>query len=334
MVWATRVADRAAIHIGEVRSGLACGCTCPGCGAILEAVNSENPFWKRRPHFRHHDSHELDDCAVAALLASSRAALIEVTDFALPELVAEGKATSSEGKVFTETLREPSEVQGVTAYEFVDTTDAVLTLADGQQVYVRLIAAGVSRGDLQAKQTVFAEIIIDISDPMLRTADRDALRRHISLNPGSRIWCGNQRVAELQRLADEIARARAGEHRPDVPNFVPRPGLSESMSDQTAPPSRSREPIGYVWAVTAPSITSAKVRQVRAFYQDGAYRHYAPRIDYDQVLSHAQRARAEGRDLREELARWQSSYSLYDDLKPVLAVLVAAGLVRPIYGSS
>jgi len=46
LVWATRIETRTAAHISEVASGLACSCTCPGCNATLEAVNSENPFWR------------------------------------------------------------------------------------------------------------------------------------------------------------------------------------------------------------------------------------------------------------------------------------------------
>lgn len=65
----------------------------------------------------------------------------------------------------------------------------------------------------------------------------------------------------------------------------------------------------------------------RHLYQDGAYRLYAPRIDYDRVLSEARSARSEQRNIAELLAKWSEEYSLGDEFKPILDVLLAAGLI-------
>ncbi|GAC1405693.1 MAG: hypothetical protein NVSMB6_00660 [Burkholderiaceae bacterium] len=175
---------------------------------MLEAVNSENPSWKRRPHFRHEKSAELDSCSDVALIAAAKACVAEIDEILLPQVEIPAEARTSGGTVIRQTLKSEAVITKVTAYEFVDMTDAVLTLEDGQQIYVRLTASGSVKSNA-AKQGPLAEIVIDLSDPVLRTADRATLRRHISLSADHRIWCRNQawnaRQVEAQRLADQAA---------------------------------------------------------------------------------------------------------------------------------
>jgi hypothetical protein len=70
--------------------------------------------------------------------------------------------------VFSGTAKDPARVDRVAGYEFVDLADAILTLADGRQVYVRLIASGIELGGLTPRQTRLAEVAINISDSALR----------------------------------------------------------------------------------------------------------------------------------------------------------------------
>lgn len=59
--------DGSAVHISEVsHAGLACRCSCPHCGAALEAVNVENPAPLKAPHFRHYALTIGTDCAEQA----------------------------------------------------------------------------------------------------------------------------------------------------------------------------------------------------------------------------------------------------------------------------
>lgn len=342
MVWATRAGDGTAVHVTEVKTGLACGCTCPGCNAVLEAVNSENLHWERRPHFRHHKSPELEDCSTAALVRAAHAAIGDIESFLLPGLSVDGTATSPDGKVFTETVHEPAQVARVSGYEFVDATDAVLTLSGGQQIYVRLVAARITPEGLPAKQGAMAEVAIDVSDPVLRTADAGVLRQHISLSLAGRIWCHHQRTSELRAKALDLATRRAAEHwaartSPTPATSVPvepsqRPGSLRSIAPsprlaENSPGNAS----SYTWTRgQLPTDRGAKIRQVRRLYNDGAYRHYAPRINYDEVLLEARRARAQGRDLRQLLETWRTAFNLGDDLKPITSVLLVAGLVRAV----
>lgn len=204
MVWALSRAGRMAIHITEARSGLDCDCICPGCDATLEAVNSQNPDWKRRPHFRHQKSDELKSCGDAAFVAAIKSCISEMDEFVTPACENTAEVRAPGGRMVNSTLSSEESLGKVVAYEFVDVTDAVLTLENGQQIYVRLIASG--RFDGTAKQGPLAEIVIDLTDPVLRTADRATLRRHISLGAERRTWCRNQvwdvKQAEAKRLAD------------------------------------------------------------------------------------------------------------------------------------
>lgn len=199
MVWATRMVDGTASHISEVIHGLGCECICPGCQALLEAVNSENPYWKKRPHFRHYNTPELYDCEIKAVIQAAKDNLSKGSKFLIPEKVISATVKSQQGKTFTEQRIFPGEIQEITAYDFVDATDAILTLSNGLKVYVRLIATGKFIEHTQPKQTQFAEVLIDISDPVLKTANRDILRQHITLSPDQRKWCSNQADDTLRK---------------------------------------------------------------------------------------------------------------------------------------
>jgi hypothetical protein len=283
---------------------------------------------------------ELEDCSTTALVRAARAAIGDIDSFLLPGLSVDGTATSPDGKVFTETVREPAQTARIAGYEFVDTTDAVLTLSGGQQVYVRLVAARIPPEGLPAKQGAMAEVAIDISDPVLRTADAGVLRQHISLSLAGRIWCHHQRTSELRAKAIDLAMRRAADH------WAARPNATTPAHVEPAQRNGSPKPFGlsprpaesfrgnsssYAWTRgPLPTDREAKIRQIRRLYHDGAYRHYAPRINYDQVLREARQARAEGRDLRLLLETWRTAFDLGDDLKPITAVLAVAGLVRTI----
>lgn len=337
MVWATRAGDGAAVHVTEVKAGLACGCTCPGCNAVLEAVNSENLHWERRPHFRHHKAQELEDCSTSAIFRAAQAAIGDLDSFLLPPLAVDGHATNPDGEVFTETVSEPARLERITGYEFVDATDAVLTLSGGQQIYVRLIAAGIPPEGPKPKQDTMAEVAIDISDPVLRTADAGVLRQHISLSRVGRIWCHHQHTSDLLAKARDLATRRAAEHWAKRLDSTPattahvQPGQRHDSAKPLGPLPRpvadfAGTPPPYTWTRgPVPNDRSAKIRQLRRLYDDGAYRHYAPRINYDHLLREARLAREDGRDLRSLLEAWRTAYNLEDDLKPITSVLVVAG---------
>lgn len=318
MVWATRHADGAAVHISEVVRGLGCECVCPGCRAQLEAVNSENPHWKKHPHFRHHNAPEAVACEVAAISKAAKQALSETHEFQLPDQFVVGEAKSADGKSFSQRIDQPGPVLGVTQYTSVDATDAILTLADGQMIYVRLIATGLPIIGDPPKQTKFAEVVIDISDPVLRTASPEVLRQHISLSPEQRRWCSNQDLADLQAQANDAAQSLANAHISSPSD--PREKLRALRADflekaaHSGPANVAKHQDG-----------RGQLEKVRAFYNDGAYRHYAPKIMFDVVINEAKTAVDEGRSVGQLFVLWNERYKLRNDLHPIAQVLSAAG---------
>lgn len=205
IVWANDTAG-VARYILEVRSGLECHCVCPGCGALLEAVNSENPYWKKRPHFRHYQAPELEDCAASAVLSAAREVVRTLQEIKLPAYEVKREVTMAAGSVVTGTARTEEVVVRVEAAEFVDATDAILTLADGQRVRLRLVARTIRTED--PSQPVMGEIAIDLRDPVLQTADPQTLRQYITLDSSSRRWCHFANQEALEKLAFEDATAQ------------------------------------------------------------------------------------------------------------------------------
>lgn len=99
-----RHADGRIVHVDEVANGLACHCTCPGCGEHLVA--------KHGSAMAHHFAHESGaDCVTAresALHIAAKAILERERRILVPELVASASAIDSAGKTHHVTRRLPS----------------------------------------------------------------------------------------------------------------------------------------------------------------------------------------------------------------------------------
>jgi len=78
-----RTADRRMVSIEAVERGLACGCTCPGCGALLIGVKGEIKVH----HFRHHseDAHCAGARETALHLFAKQIICEEIASLALPD---------------------------------------------------------------------------------------------------------------------------------------------------------------------------------------------------------------------------------------------------------
>lgn len=78
----------------DVPSGLACGCTCVGCGAALVAKKGTKKRW----HFAHHNVEIGESCAESAIHAAAKQVLLEYNWLRLPgmRVVVYGQATSGQ----------------------------------------------------------------------------------------------------------------------------------------------------------------------------------------------------------------------------------------------
>lgn len=205
IVWANDL-NGVARYILEVQTGLDCNCVCPGCGARLEAVNAQNPYWKKRPHFRHYQAPELEDCATSTVLTAAKEIVKSITELKLPSFEVSLEIEMPSGRKFTGKAKVAEEVVQVAAAEFVDSTDAILTLGDGQKIQLRLVAT--ARRSPDTAEPVIGEIAIDLTDPVLQTADPKTLREHITLSGSARRWCHFANAKALEKLALADANAQ------------------------------------------------------------------------------------------------------------------------------
>lgn len=86
----------------DVQSGLACGCTCIGCGASLVAKKGEEKRW----HFAHHNVEIGESCAESAIHAAAKQVLLEHNRLCLPSMriVVSGQAASGQTLVESRVL--------------------------------------------------------------------------------------------------------------------------------------------------------------------------------------------------------------------------------------
>ena len=342
-------------HISEVPRGLACGCTCVGCGSVLEAVNSENPTPKLRMHFRHSDGEETETCVTGAVLAGARAQLTVGTPLILPAYSVNGSAKAVDGREFNALEQSAQSRATIEQIQWIDETDALLTLADGRQLRVRLLAVsgglGVQRlGD----DNHLAEILIDVSDPLLRDADPEELRSRITLDTAAKRWCHHWQASELVDEATRVAQSKADSYWADkqaaaaveaVPANPPNAPVSRILGNadvSTSPryvesggaPQRvwlsgSQPRAEPMWAASRQVAAEDRKKALslaQAVYYNGD-RGAAPHINYPALLEEAIEARAGSQPLQGKLIEWQSRYNMAE-MKPILDVLRAARIIR------
>lgn len=350
-------------HISEVQRGLACGCICVGCGSVLEAVNSENPTPKLRMHFRHSDGEETENCVTGAVLAGARAQLTAGTPLILPAYSVTGSAKAVDGHEFNALEQSAQSRATIEQIQWVDETDALLTLADGRQLRVRLIAvSGALKADRTGDDDQLAEILIDVSDPLLRDVDPEELRRRITLDTAAKRWCHHWQASELVDGATRVAQSKADSYWVDKkaaaaataaasatppassPN-LPNAPVSRILSDadvSTSPwyiesggaPQRAwlsgsqprSEPMWAASRQVAAEDRKKALNLAQAVYYNGD-RGAAPHVDYPALLEEAIAARANSQPLQDKLIEWQSRYNMVE-LKPILDVLRAARIIR------
>lgn len=75
------ILDGRVVAPGEVQSGAACGCICPGCGGRLVAKKGSIKRW----HFSHLNAEPYDSCAESAIHAAAKQVLLEQREFRTPE---------------------------------------------------------------------------------------------------------------------------------------------------------------------------------------------------------------------------------------------------------
>lgn len=179
MVWAIDTASGMLVHIGELpadRRGMKSGCACCACEAPLTAINAATNAEdrRRRPHFRHPKGTERDSC----LIVSARHAAMELFkkqgQLDLPSRRYTARVKGLSGVEHEGYFSHPAERVTVTDMRFCDTTKALLTLDDGRELIVHLVAAEEDVGE-----GGHAAIRVVLDDPDLASIPREELRKRI-----------------------------------------------------------------------------------------------------------------------------------------------------------
>lgn len=222
VAWARERGTGRLIYIGELpreRTGLNCNCDCYGCGQPLEAVNAGVIDGQRAQHFRHHTDHN------CSLLVARAALLNRLGGVGTLKLPARHFIGLSKRIYFGPHSHRDQEVQ-VAGLAEVHETHAVLTLADGRQIAIRLRGTVAEQDDGSLQPT----IVIDAPPGRLANCTPDELRARIQVLVEEGEWCGSVLVpigVEGGQGGADYGMAEALEALDAVPNeAVPHIGRS------------------------------------------------------------------------------------------------------------
>ncbi|MEJ1934009.1 hypothetical protein WDZ92_27750, partial [Nostoc sp. NIES-2111] len=211
MAWAKR-ADGSVVHVSMLsrkETGLACLCTCAGCGARLEAVNAGQPaehFQKPKAHrmsFRHHAGTQAGDCLRIASRAALLQLLLDEGQVQLPGYQARGGHRGVSGRDYSVLHRGASVADTIKSHCWIDTHNALITLESGRVVRVQL------RSEMYVDTTVDAVLTILIDDPEVAAWDRDKILSLARLEVDWVCWDKHWDQVQVQTEADNLAREEA-----------------------------------------------------------------------------------------------------------------------------
>lgn len=182
----------------ELPVGLACLCTCPGCGAALILRQGG-----RRRHFAHHNAPGAVGCVESAIHAAAKQVLVEHGGMYVPEVSFGVSATTLAGEELFE-----SDVLSARRFIRFDRTRAEVTIGD-----VRPDVVGY-RGERQLLvEMFFRHRVDDIKRDKLKTLDLAAIEIDLAdLDPGDGFDAIRQRVVDDVLFKEWLVYPRRDEH--------------------------------------------------------------------------------------------------------------------------
>lgn len=224
LAWARDAHTGQAIHISELgagRQGSRCGCECPNCGLPLVAVNAAKRVYRKRPHFRHPEGAKRDECDLLAMRAAALRLWCEQGLMDLPRRRRSGSIVGLSGDLHQAWAEVPPVQVRIIDHIFVDRTTALLTLDDGRQLRVQLIAKFDTSAD-----DMMPTIQVQLADRSLVQLAPEELRQRLTLLPESALaWCSHWDDGRLQAQAEDLACKLADEHLDRWPaGLAPQPG--------------------------------------------------------------------------------------------------------------
>ena len=222
------------LEIGPEHTGAQCGCECPSCGLPLTAVNAAKTEFKRRPHFRHPEGAERNECLVLAARAAALKQLQEDGWLDLPRQRRSGRVAGLSGEFHEAWVEAPAERLHISQVDFQDRTAAILTFDDGRQLRVELTGGwgsgadpGGAGGSPVPTAPTVPTIWLDVDDAGLAAMDPAELRKRLTLIPDALCWWAHWDDANLQASADAAARERALFYFDELPDGLELPADME-----------------------------------------------------------------------------------------------------------
>lgn len=207
MAWARDIETGEPRYIGEIDAehrGGKCGCECPSCGLLLIAVNAAKDKVIKRPHFRHPEGAQRDECAILAARAAAIRLLAEEGVIDLPRRRMSATAEGLSGALHEAWVEAPAQKVRVTSIDFRDRAFALLTLDDGRKLRVALTGGVTEQADEGEDATLIPTITIDV-DLSIAGMDRAEIRKRLQLLPGNTCWRSHWNDAELAAQAQALA---------------------------------------------------------------------------------------------------------------------------------
>lgn len=214
--------------------GAKCGCECPSCGKPMTAVNAAKAEFVRRPHFRHPEGAQRDECLVLAARAAVLRQMHKEGWIDLPRRRITGRVAGLSGEFHEAWAEQPAIRLRISDVDYRDFANAVVTLDDGRQLLVRLMGTSSSGEPGKFDARTIPTIYLAVDDPALASLSPEELMRRARLLPTEVCWQSHWDDSELLVKAEEAARAHAHYLFDDIPTGFEFPeGLDASLRRET-----------------------------------------------------------------------------------------------------
>lgn len=236
MAWARDIETGEPRYIGEIDAdhrGGKCGCECPSCRLALIAVNAAKDKVIRRPHFRHPEGAQRDECAILAARAAAIRLLAEEGVIELPRRRMSARAEGLSGAIHEAWVEAPAQKVRVASIDFRDRAFAMLTLDDGRKLRVALTGGVTEQSGDDGDTTLIPTITIDV-DSSIAGMDHAEIRKRLRLLPGNICWRSHWNDAELMAEAQDQATEIAVDALDWLPDDIELPeDLSPAMKRES-----------------------------------------------------------------------------------------------------
>jgi len=224
MAWARDIATGQPRYILELtpsQRGAHCGCECASCGLPLIAVNAGKTEFMRRPHFRHPEGTQRDDCMVLTARVAVLRQLQDAGWIDLPKRRVTAQVMGLSGQYHDAWVEAPPQRMRISEVDYRDRAAAVVTLDDGRQFLVGLTGSPGQAGqsDGGGPPTIF----LGTDAPELAGMDPAELRERARLVPTEVCWHSHWNDAQLRAQAELAAREAAHFYFDDVPSWLELP---------------------------------------------------------------------------------------------------------------